>query len=242
MFCSYPTIVDVRQQVALAKNRLLPISASGQVCSEFGVHPKLPAVKALYDDNDLLFFANTGVLSKPVNKDNYYTETNVQLFSHNHMRREAKTIDPYEVSVDTGVLGRMSDVLTRKGHNVGSFSVDGLSVALVGEPGVSDSPVVVGRRGAQKVYLLDGSTTELSRLHNVSEADSGVFAETWSASLMHSLGTNDVLDNELSNVTTNVQFPESYLGNTFETISKLIATRNARGVDVDTFYVEKGGK
>lgn len=40
---------------------------------------------------------------------------------------------------------------------------------------------------------------------------------------------------------THYEFPESYLGNTLETISKLIATRHVRGVDVDTFYIDRNG-
>ena len=231
----------MRQQVAIPKNQLLPISATDQVCSEFGLHAELPAIKTLYDDQDLLFFANTGVLSQPVNKDNYYALTNTQLFAHNHMQRETKRIDPYETSRGTGVLGRMADVLTRDGHNVGSFSVDRFSVALVGKPGVSGSPMIVNRYGVPEVHL-DDTKAILPHLHNTTQPDSGYFAEAWSASLMDSIATNELLRSELETRTTQVEFPDTYLGSTFETISKLIATRDIRGVDVDTFYIERGGK
>ena len=231
----------MRQQVALPKNRLLPISATDQVCSEFGLHPEFSGIKALYDDQDLLFFANTGVLSQPVNKDDYYALTNTQLFAHNHMQRETKRIDPYDTSSGTGVLGRMTDVLTREGHNVGSFSVDRFSVALVGKPGVSGSPMIVNRNGVPTVYL-DDTKAILPHLHNITQSDSGYFAETWSTSLIDSIGTNELLKSELEKVTTHVEFPNTYLGSAFKTISRLIATRDVRGVDVDTFYIEKGGK
>ena len=225
----------------MAKNQLLPIPASNQVCSEFGLHPELPAIKALYDNEDLLFFANTGVLSQPVGKDNYHALTNTQLFAHNHMQRETKRIDPYDKSSGTGVLGRMSDVLTREDHNVGSFSVDRLSVALTGKPGVSSAPIIVDRRGIGKVYL-DDTKAVLPKLHNMTHSDSGMFADTWSSSLMESIGTSELLRNELEGVTTHHKFPDSYLGNTLETISRLITTREVRGVDVDTFYIDRGGK
>ena len=232
---------DIRQQVGLPKDQLLPISATDQICSEFGLHPELPGIKALYDDEDLLFFANTGVLSEPVNKDNYYALTNIQLFAHNHMQRETKRIDPYETSSGTGVLGRMADVLIREGHNVGSFSVDGFSVALAGEPGESGSPMIVNRNGFPAVHLDDIKAT-LPYLHNNTQPNSGYFAETWSRSLMDSIGTNDLLASELERITTQVEFPDTYLGSAFKTISRLIATRNIRGADVDTFYIERGGK
>ena len=219
----------------------MPIPASDQVCTQFGLHPQLPAIKALYESEDLLFFANTGVLSQPVNKDNYYLLTNTQLFAHNHMQRETKRIDPYETRSGTGILGRMSDVLTREGHNVGSFSVDRFSIALAGKPGISDPPIIVGRNGVPTIYL-DDTKANLAKLHNATHPDSGIFADTWSSSLMESIGTNDRLSAELESVTTQVDFPNSYLGQSLETVSRLIATKDVRGVDVDTFYIEAGGE
>ena len=213
------------------------ISASDQVCTSFGLHPELSAIHDLYNEGDLLFFANTGVLSQPVTKDNYYVLTNTQLFAHNHMQRETKQIDPYVESSGTGVLGRMSDILNREGRNVGSFSVDRFSVALVGTPGVSNAPFIVNRNGIPQAYL-DDILTDLDKLHNVSQVDSGIFAETWSSSLMESIGVNELLGAGLENVTVTVDFPENTLGSSLQTISRLIATRDLRGVDVDTFYVE----
>ena len=232
---------DIRQQVALAKNKLLPISATGQVCSEFGIHNKLPAIRDLYNDEDLLFFANTGVLSQPVNKENYYELTNTQLFAHNHMQHETKRIDPYGVSDGTGVLGRMTDVLIQEGSNVGSFSVDGVSVALTGKPGISDAPVIVNRGGIGEVYL-DETKDFISKLNNKTLIDSGMFAETSSLSLLKSIGTNELLNNEMKGLNTNTEFPNTHLGESLSTVSRLIATRKARGVDIDTFYIESYGK
>ena len=232
---------DVRQQVAVAKNQLLPISASEQICDEFGLHPALSSIKSLYDDSDLLFFANTGVLSQPVTKDNYYVLTNTQLFAHNHMQRETKRIDPYEFSSGTGILGRMTDVLSREGSNTGSFSVDRFSVALVGKPGESDAPMIVNRNGVPEVYL-DETKDLMKNLHNKSHVESGIFAETWSSSLMQSISTNELLSSELDGLDTQLEFPDTYLGSTLSTVSKLISTRDVRGVDVDTFYIEQGGE
>ena len=235
------SFIDVRQQVAISRDRLLEISTPNQVCSKFGVHPEFTAIKDLYDDGDLLFFANTGVLSQPVNKNNYNVLTNTQLFAHNHMQREAKRVDPYDISSGTGVLGRMSDVLTRKGMNVGSFSVDGFSVALAGLPGVSTSPFIVGRNGVPEVHI-DDISEDLNKLHNISQIESGIFADTWSSSLMESLGANNLLGAGLANVTVNVDFPQTSLGSSLQTISRLIATKDLRGADAGFFYVQKGGK
>ena len=171
----------------------------------------------------------------------FVINTNVQLFAHNHMQRATQRIDPYKHISGTGVLGRISDILNRKGRNVGSFSVDRFSVALVGQPGVSNSPFIVDRNGVPQAYL-DDILIDLDKLHNVSHAESGIFADSWSSSLMESIGVNQLLSAKLANVTVNTEFPHSYLGYSLKTVSRLIATKDLRGVDVDTFYVEMGGK
>ena len=236
LFCK-----DVRQQVALAKNRLLSIPASNQVCSRFGLHPELPAIKNLYDTGDLLFFANTGVLSRPVDKTNYNRLTNTRLFAHNHMQRESQRIDPYNTNMGTGVLGRMTDVLAQNGHNIGSFSVNGFSVAPTGRPGVTSTPIIVDRSGFPEIHL-DDIRDVMPKLHNATQFDSGIFAETWSSSLRESIDTNALLSAQLENVTVQTEFPESGFASSLKTVAKLIATREERGVDTDTFFLSKGGK
>lgn len=59
---------------------------------------------------------------------------------------------------------------------------------------------------------------------------------------MDAMGNNELLSSELKGLSTQTQFPNSGLANSFATVSKLIATRETRGVDVDTFYIETGGK
>jgi uncharacterized protein (DUF1501 family) len=56
--------MNIRAKVAIPTNILLPINATDQVCSTFGLHPDLPAIQSLYNENDLMFFANTGVMTE----------------------------------------------------------------------------------------------------------------------------------------------------------------------------------
>jgi hypothetical protein len=46
-----------------------------QPCEEFAIHEKLPIIKELYDDGDLLFFANTGVVNENgMDKSNWVSQ------------------------------------------------------------------------------------------------------------------------------------------------------------------------
>ena len=230
--------LDIRQQVALSKEKLLPVSVDNQICETFGIHSDLKAVYNMYLENDLLFFANTGVLTKPVNKDNWKSETETRLFAHNVMQRETKRIDPYESSSGTGVLGRLADVLFESGHNVGSFSLERFSVALAGSPERSQQ-MILDRNGVPEIYF---NSDLIKDFHTSTTYDSGFFAETWSSEFMNAINTNGLLSSEIQGTNLNTNFPSSNLSRNLKTVAELIATREARGVDIDTFYVEIGGK
>jgi len=75
---------DISEGVGLPLIRLLEISANNaaQPCSSFGIHESLPILKTLYDQEELIFIANAGLLVKPVTAANYNAETPVQLFAH----------------------------------------------------------------------------------------------------------------------------------------------------------------
>lgn len=76
--------------VGLPKNRLIEVnitetdpSQPPQPCTSFGIHENLPKLAELYNSGHLNFFANAGLLAKPVDTTNYSGETPVQLFAHN---------------------------------------------------------------------------------------------------------------------------------------------------------------
>jgi hypothetical protein len=79
----YAEYAQVREEIALKKELLRVLDdVDNQVCETFGVHPKLEAVQGMFHDGDLLFFTNTGVLTKETDKQNYYRDTVTQLFAH----------------------------------------------------------------------------------------------------------------------------------------------------------------
>ena len=113
----------------------MTIDATGQPCEKFALHDELTVLKELYDDNDLIFFANTGVINENgMTKTNYKQKTTTQLFAHNTMQQEAKVVDPYRTAPGTGVLGRAKDLLSTAsyGHVVNSLSIDIASIAING--------------------------------------------------------------------------------------------------------------
>jgi hypothetical protein len=106
-----------RSSIAMSEaERTRIVSANGQPCSEFAIHENLPVVERLYNDGDLAFFSNIGLLDEPVTKESYFRTT--ELFSHKNMQDALQRIDPWDTSTGTGILGRTADRLAAKVRNI----------------------------------------------------------------------------------------------------------------------------
>jgi len=131
--------------------RVLKIDAgnnTSQPCTAFAIHDELTVVKELYDRGELVFFANAGMINEEgMSKGNYQEKSTIQLFAHNSMQEATKQVDPTFTKPTTGVLGRTKSVLTRKGYNVDTLSVDTASIALETDVDSSRPTSVVGRSG-----------------------------------------------------------------------------------------------
>jgi uncharacterized protein (DUF1501 family) len=242
----YAEYAHVREEIALSKDilRVLEGTTDNQICSKFGVHPKLEAVQEMYRDGDLLFFTNTGVLTKLTDKQNYSRDTATQLFAHNWMQREAQRVDPLKKVDGTGILGRIADELTQKGLNVGSFAIDVNAISLIGKPAVSPTPFILSRGGVSNFNTNPSSDTMDSMITSLNEAtalESGVFSELWSNKLFQSISNNKRIYDALADKTTETNFPDSHLGRQLEMVAKMIDSRDARSADADVFFLQTGG-
>jgi len=241
----YTEYADIRTTIAIPKRNLLPIDAtsSNQVCEQFGINPHLPTVQKLYNEGDLLWFANAGVLTQPVDKSNYRGKTRTQLFAHNRMQAEIQHVDPFEEDLDTGVMGRVSDALmSEEGMSVERFNIFNRAEGLEGRYG--SDPYIIDAHGVP-AFNEDASSVDMfdliKEMNAAADFDSGVFADLWSESLLSSIKANDLLTEALENVQLSSSFGSDSYGKSMEMISKLIATRDIRGVDRDIFYFSVSG-
>lgn len=237
--------IEIRQEIALEREQLNVLNnVDNQGCETFGVHPQLTTVKTLFNEGDLLFFANTGVLTKETDKENYWRDTETNLFAHNFMQEAAQRIDPLKDQDGTGVLGRMRDALTRKGLSAGAFSLNVNSISLIGGPGVNPSPMILSGSGVSPFNGAPSSTDmddKIALLNAATTTESGMFAEWYSDTLTKSLSHNQLLYDTLNDMTTETTFPTSHLGRQLEMVSKMIDSRGDRGTDADLFFISTGG-
>jgi hypothetical protein len=214
-----------------------------QPCTQFALHDELTVVKELYDTGDLTLFANTGAVSNNgMTKANYASLSTVQLFAHNTMQRETKTIDPKGNVLGTGVLGRLAEVLYKKGFRTNSIAIDNLSIAVVAESSAkSPPPITVSRNGpapfAPKPSLETLNTKQYALQLNAQKTVgnvSSLFGETFSRELVGGIRLASKLESTLAASTLGPGWPTNSvlvpnLGRQFQMVSRMIQTHNGRG-------------
>lgn len=237
-----------RGNIAISKADLLEIdsSNSNQQCHRFGLHPKLTFLQQLYNDGNALFFSGIGVLTVPVNKDDYDAKTKTQLFAHNTLQAEVGRLDPHGENIGTGMLGRLSDVLTSAKYSVNSFALDTSTTALEGELLNSEKVSVVSKKGFQifNPSAPDGIVTPLATAVNQNEGvGSSLHSKTWSKAMHEGIQRNNKLywaykNSKLLNGWH--KFPKTEIGRQLRMVAKMSDSTDCRGADRDIFYIETG--
>merc|ERR1719203_1460610 len=243
----YAEYASVRGYIAIPPSKLLPIGTGGepQVCSTFGIHSDLPVLQELYNSKDLSFFANVGFLIEEVTKENWLEKTKTQLFAHNILQKDTQQMDPFDFADGTGVIGRMADVLTKKGYNTGSYSMSGDNFVLLGEP--FESPEVnhfnfQGVKQFNEIPSIDGMNVTMAKLNNPTTTMSGKFGKTWSDIFDSSIRQTETLYDVLNSVTLDTSFPTNTgFVSSLAQVSKVIKARNEIGNDRQFFFINAGG-
>jgi uncharacterized protein (DUF1800 family) len=205
--------LSARGSIALQPSDIVEITGNttGQPCASFGLHASLQFLKQLYDEQDLVFVSNVGVLTEPVTIDNYLEKVVTQIFAHNAMAEEVARLDPINSAPATGSLGRLADVVQSKGYRTGRTIVEATTVNLVSKSSAPPSIVSLDDNGVHPLRL-DSPSLDLNiELLNggLSTPQSGIFGEVWSQILRQSRNQTDSLYTLLLNSTTVSSFSQS---------------------------------
>jgi hypothetical protein len=167
------------------------------------------------------------------------------LFAHNFQRQAAQRVDPLRARDGTGILGRIRDILTKKkGRNVGAFSINSNAISVIGAPESTSSPTILSENGVTSFNPSPSSVdmdSNIALLNGKTKAESDVFADWYSTTLIESLTKNKVMFDTLNGKTTTITFPTSSLGRQLSMVAKMIDSRAVRRSDADMFFIETGG-
>lgn len=244
---------DLRGDVAMTdRERTLLINATGQPCSQFAIHDALPVLHDLYNDEELLFLANTGVINTAqMNRFNFDAVTKTRLFAHNHMSQECKTVDPYAGVPGTGVLGRMAQALgsTEVGYSPNMISIDNDDVSVIPSTGTNVKPMIISRYGVTEFYTrvpndaarVASIADYVNHLNNHTSAFSNFYGDAWSETFVNGASQAKVLKAALDTTVLDTRFSGNDLAVMLEMICRLQQTKTIRGADRDLFFTEFGG-
>ena len=244
----------IRGSVALPKStlHLFNVTPGTQPCDTWGLHPQLPFLHQLYQEDDLAFIAGIGPLVQPVTKRNWNRLPQPhQLFAHNAQQACAHNVHAQALNAD-GVLGRIAKTLAQRDGGsgsgdprltVGSYSIKG-NQKILESNGVL--PNVLKTNGQIPEFVFHDEHAE-AVVNLTRPRASSIFGETISAQISSALIMNRELKTILDDANVSQAFldaaelHEASLTQQLVQVAKVIDRRGAMCADRDVFLVHLGG-
>ena len=248
---NYTEYANTRSNLALAQGDLLPLNFTDNNGKQFGLHPSMPEVQTLFNDNKLAFISNIGTLVQPTSKAQYLSNsvpTPVGLLSHADQIQQWQTSIPQTRS-SKGWGGRMADILQAGNANQNismNISLSGTNIYQVGDTsteyairasaGGSVGINVYDSNDALDMVLKSGAESLLAQQYQ------DIFKSTFVSKVGASQANHEEFSAALSNapvLTTN--FSNNSVSANMELIAKTIAVRDTLNVSRQTFFINFGG-
>lgn len=244
----YSTYANVRQNLAIAQEDILPLTTSSSLPYNIGLPSSMSSIEQLFQDQQLSFIANVGPLVEPTTKSSILAKTaNLppQLFSHNDQQK-LWLKGNNDLSQVTGWAGRMADLLTDVNPQSNlpiNLSMSGTNVLQTAnqQPMYALTP-----EGAQMFGGLD--PTQMWNDRRISVLDQLIGLNTHKIGQAYSNKLNQartnalVVDAALRNappITT--PFNDNRLEDDLNMVAQMISARNELNMQRQVFFVGFGG-
>ena len=244
----YASYAAARGILAIPQASLLPLTLQNGDGRDFGFHPNLAELQALFNQGKLGLVSNVGTLVAPVTRAQYLAggaAVPPQLFSHADQSVQWQTSVPDVIS-KTGWGGRLADML----QSLNAGSKISLNISIAGtntfEVGNTVLPYVVSPTGSVGLAGFDGSANANVRLQAFKDLlalpHNNLFEQAYSDTVSRSIAANDLLTSALAGIPAfQTVFPNTSLGQQLSMIAKLIAARNNLSMKRQIFFCSVGG-
>ncbi len=247
----YDVYASARQNLAIPRDTLLPVSPLGQAPLSFGFHPSMAAMASLFEQGTLAVVANVGPLLAPTTLDGYRNQSVAlppQLFSHNDQQDQWHSLRGRAPS-RTGWAGRIADALEAQTLDQKlplNVSLSGQSLyqaaarAVPYTMGASGPLTFTGFGAADRALLRQTSFTSLLEpTPAYSTVYERAFARTQRRAVDNAVVVSDAIAAAPPLVTT---FPTgSSLATQLQTVARLISVRDRLRMQRQVFFVSTGG-
>jgi len=244
----YASYAAARGILSIPQASLLPLTLQNGDGRDFGFHPNLTELQALFNQGKLGLVANVGTLVAPVTRAQYLAggaAVPPQLFSHADQSVQWQTSVPDVIS-KTGWGGRLGDML----QSLNAGSKISLNISIAGtntfEVGNTVLPYVVSPTGSVGLSGFDGSANANVRLQAFKDLlalpHNNLFEQAYADTVSRSIAANDLLTSALAGIPAiQTVFPTSSLGQQLNMIAKLIAARDNLSMKRQIFFCSVGG-
>ncbi len=231
-------------------NRVLNFSQSGK---QWAVHPSMPRLHQLFNDQKAAFLANIGTLLHPnTTKAQYNNNANLPLglFSHSDQIQQWQSGIPNERSAK-GWAGKISDLIGSMNPNQNismNISLSGSNVFQTGDTAVEYA--IDPFRGAVGIEGYDPEAMYLNQVVRTQAIDSllgvhyqDIFKRTFMDVVRSArdgfLEFDEALDQSISFHPD--AFPSSYLGSALQMVARTISVRNILNFKRQVYFITVGG-
>ncbi|MGB1297538.1 MAG: DUF1501 domain-containing protein [Psychrobium sp.] len=251
---AYNDYKNSRGDLAIAKEKLLALNNFKDKNNKtFGLHPSLPKVANLFNQNKLSFVANIAPLVEPLTKAEFKAGSKpvpLGLMSHSDQFKHWQTSRPTERS-NSGWFGTFADVLQpSKADNAISMNIS-LAGSNIMQNGKDAREYAVTAKGSVGLSVKRTDKPELVALNNVLikgfdsmlAADySSAFDTTYIDGIRHAQAQHETFKAAIDRVNINTSFKskdgkESELASQLKMVAKSIAAAPQLGMRQQTFFV-----
>lgn len=247
----YTEYATTRSNLALPQGDLLPLNYSDSNGKQFGVHPSMPEVQSLFNNNKLAFISNVGTLIEPTTKAQYLNGSKpvpVGLLSHADQIQQWQTSIPQTRS-SKGWGGRMADILQAGNANQNismNISLSGTNIFQVGNQS-AEYAIRASAGGSVGISTYDGTSALDIALKQGTES---LLAQQYQ-DIFKSTFTNKITESQSNHVefsaalnqapVISTAFSNNAVSANMELIAKTIAVRDVLNVKRQTFFITIGG-
>ena len=244
----YGVYAQSRQNLAILRDDLLPITPLTSDGALYGLHPSTAGLTNLFTSGQAAVVANVGSLIQRTTRQQFLDGTAPlppQLFSHNDQQDQWSTLSGRS-NLRTGWAGRVADLLAPDTAN----QRIALNISVFGntlmQAGASTEAYTLGADGAPVYFGLTQSLADIERRraferlldNNWSSIYARAFARVQKRSLRNSEVVNAAL--ELA-PTLATPFPTSLLAQQLSVVARMIAVRDELAMNRQIFFVAAGG-
>ncbi len=248
---AYTDYAAARSNLALISGDLLPLNYTDGQGRQFGVHPAMPEVQSLFNNNKLAFLTNVGTLVEPATKTQVLNKTvplPKGLLSHADQIQQWQTSIPQSREA-RGWGGRMADVINSQnaGANISmSISLGGTNVFQAGQ-NTTEFAITNRGNGSVGIHVYDSPAfydqiikSGVDSLLNMQYQD--IFRQTYASKVNDAQGQHEEFSTAIGGVAPfATQFSQNPVSQDMQMIAKTIAARDVLNMKRQTFFVIFGG-